>query len=45
VSDVTTGEPGVSVMIDVPRAAAPWHCLSDAKGHVRGVELTGRHGD
>ena len=45
VSDVTTAESGISVMVDVPGAAAPWHCLSDAKGHVQGVEFTGRDGD
>jgi hypothetical protein len=45
VSDVTTAESGTSVMVEVPDASAPWHCLSDAHGHVQGVEFTGRDGD
>jgi len=45
VSDVATAESGVSVMVEVPGATAPWHCLSDAKGQVQSMEFTGRDGD
>ena len=45
VSDVSTAESGISVMVRVPGATAPWSCLSDAKGHVSGVMFTGKEGD
>ncbi len=45
VSDVSTAESGISVMVKVPGATAPWSCLSDAKGHVSGVMFTGKDGD
>jgi len=45
VSGVTTAEPGISVMVQVPGATAPWSCLSDAKGQVQGVMFTGKDGD
>jgi hypothetical protein len=45
VQDVSTGESGISVMVTVPKATAPWSCLSDAKGQVSGVTFTGKDGD
>jgi hypothetical protein len=45
VSGVTTAESGISVMVQVPGATAPWSCLSDAKGQVQGVMFTGKDGD
>ena len=45
VQDVSTAESGISVMVKVPKATAPWSCLSDAKGHVSGVMFTGKDGD
>jgi hypothetical protein len=45
VSDVTTAEAGIGVMVRVPGATAPWSCLSDAKGQVQGVMFTGKDGD
>ena len=45
VIDVLTAEAGISVMVQVPGATAPWSCLSDAKGQVQGVMFTGKDGD
>ena len=45
VSGVLTAEAGISVMVQVPGATAPWSCLSDAKGQVQGVMFTGKDGD
>jgi hypothetical protein len=45
VIEVLTGEAGIGVTIKVPGATAPWSCLSDAKGHVKGASFTGKDGD
>lgn len=45
VIEVLTAEAGISVMVQVPGATAPWSCMSDAKGHVQGVMFTGQDGD
>lgn len=44
ITDVSTAESGVLVMIQVPEATAPWKCLSSKKGKVDGVEFTGSEG-
>ena len=42
--DVKEAQSGISVMVQVPDATAPWSCLSSKKGKVDGVSFTGSEG-
>jgi hypothetical protein len=44
VTDVSEAQSGISVMVQVPEATAPWSCLSSKKGKVDGVSFTGSEG-
>jgi hypothetical protein len=44
VVDVMEAQSGITVMINVPDATAPWKCLSGKNGKVDGVEFTGTEG-
>ncbi len=44
VLDVTEAQSGISVMVQVPEATAPWSCLSSKSGKVDGVSFTGSEG-
>jgi hypothetical protein len=44
VADVMEAQSGITVMIAVPDATAPWKCLSGKNGKVDGVEFTGSEG-
>lgn len=44
VIDVMEAQSGITVMITVPEATAPWKCLSGKNGKVDGVEFTGSEG-
>jgi hypothetical protein len=44
VVDVMEAQSGITVMIAVPEATAPWKCLSGKNGKVDGVEFTGSEG-
>lgn len=44
VVDVMEAQSGITVMIAVPDATAPWKCLSGKNGKVDGVEFTGSEG-
>jgi hypothetical protein len=42
--DVKEAQSGISVMVQVPDATAPWSCLSSKNGKVDGVSFTGSEG-
>jgi hypothetical protein len=42
--DVMEAQSGITVMVNVPDATAPWKCLSGKNGKVDGVEFTGSEG-
>ena len=44
VLDVSEAQSGISVMVQVPDATAPWSCLSSKMGKVDGVSFTGSEG-
>ena len=44
VNDVMVSEAATVVMVEVPKATAPWKCFSDPKGHISGVEFSGTEG-
>jgi len=44
VVDMMDAQSGITVMIAVPDATAPWKCLSGKNGKVDGVEFTGSEG-
>ena len=44
VLDVKEAQSGISVMVQVPDATAPWSCLSSKTGKVDGVSFTGSEG-
>ncbi len=44
VSSVSEAQSGISIMVKVPEATAPWHCLTDKNGKVDGVEFIGSEG-
>jgi hypothetical protein len=44
IAEVKEAQSGITVMISVPDATAPWKCLSGKNGKVDGVEFTGTKG-
>ena len=44
VTEVSSAESGISVLIQVPEANGPWFCLANADGSVQGTEFRGDEG-
>jgi hypothetical protein len=45
IKDVSEAQSGITVMVVVPNATAPWSCLSSKEGKVDGVTFTGSEGE